>query len=42
MQPDVGGLERKWMLMKQVCAYLSVSRETAIKWIKNRNARASD
>lgn len=23
----------KWMSMKQVCAYLSISRDTAIKWI---------
>lgn len=34
----------KWMSMKQVCAYLSISRDTVIKWIKNKGmpARTSD
>lgn len=27
----------KWMSMKQLCAYLSISRDTATKWIKNKD-----
>lgn len=30
----------KWMSMKQVCACLSISRDTAIKWIKNKRMPA--
>lgn len=26
----------KWMSMKQVCASLGISRDAAIKWIKNK------
>ena len=30
----------KWMSMKQLCAYLSISRDTATKWIKNKGMPA--
>ena len=30
----------KWMSMKQICAYLGISRDTATKWIKNKNMPA--
>lgn len=30
----------KWMSMKQVCAYLGISRDTANKWIKNKDMPA--
>ena len=28
------------MTMKQVCAYLGISRDTAMKWIKNKGMPA--
>lgn len=30
----------KWMSMKQVCAYLGISRDTVTKWIKNKGMPA--
>ena len=30
----------KWMSMKQLCAYLGISRDTATKWIKNKGIPA--
>lgn len=30
----------KWMSMKQLCAYLGISRDTATKWIKNKGMPA--
>ena len=30
----------KWMSMKQLCAYLDISRDTATKWIKNKGMPA--
>lgn len=30
----------KWMSMKQVCVYLSISRDIIIKWIKNKGMLA--
>ena len=30
----------KWMSMKQVCVYLGISRDTAMKWIKNKGMLA--
>ncbi len=30
----------KWMSMKQICEYLSISRDTANKWIKSKGMPA--
>ena len=30
----------KWMSMKQLCAYLGISRDTATKWINNKGMPA--
>lgn len=30
----------KWLSMKQICTYLGISRDTATKWIKNKDMPA--
>lgn len=32
--------ENRWVSMTEICEYLGISRDTAIKWINNRNMPA--
>lgn len=42
VQLDLGEINimDKWMSMKQLCAYLGISRDTATKWINNKSMPA--
>jgi excisionase family DNA binding protein len=33
-------LQDRWVSLKEICEYLGISRDTALKWIANRNMPA--
>ena len=33
-------LSNRWYSLKEICAYLGVSRDTIFKWIENKNMPA--
>jgi len=36
----MGDTENRWLSMTEICGYLGISRDTAIKWINQNNMPA--